>query len=132
MPPQPITSADIAPPTANYAHAVLVTAAQRWLYTSGVVPIRLDGTVPSDIAAQADVIWQNLSAILRSADMSFDAVVSVTTYVVTGVSGTDLGTVMAARDAALGGRRVASTLVTVAALAQPAWRVEIALVAATG
>jgi len=37
---------------------------------------------------------------------------------------------MAARDRALGGRRVASTLVTVAALAQPAWQMEIALVAA--
>jgi 2-iminobutanoate/2-iminopropanoate deaminase len=46
------------------------------------------------------------------------------------VAGAGLAAVMAARDAALDGRRVASTLVTVPALAQPAWLVEIALVAA--
>ncbi len=37
---------------------------------------------------------------------------------------------MGARDRALGGRRVASTLVTVPALARPEWKVEIAVVAA--
>jgi enamine deaminase RidA (YjgF/YER057c/UK114 family) len=53
-------------------------------------------------------------------------VVSVTTYV---VAGQPLAPVMAARDAALGGHRVASTLVTVPALARPEWLMEIALVA---
>jgi 2-iminobutanoate/2-iminopropanoate deaminase len=38
--------------------------------------------------------------------------------------------VMAARDLALSGRRAASTLVTVPALARPEWKLEIALVAA--
>jgi enamine deaminase RidA (YjgF/YER057c/UK114 family) len=59
--------------------------------------------------------------------MSPTDVVSVTTYV---VHGEDLAPVMAARDRALGGHRVASTLVTVPALARPEWRLEIALVAA--
>jgi 2-iminobutanoate/2-iminopropanoate deaminase len=122
--------ADIAPPAANYAHAVVVTEARRWLHTSGVVPVRPDGSVPADVATQAEVVWHNLAVILRSAGMDAEAVVSVTTYVVAAVSGSDLGAVMAARDAALGGRRVASTLVTVPALAQSAWLVEIALVAA--
>jgi 2-iminobutanoate/2-iminopropanoate deaminase len=120
----------MAPPAANYAHAILVTDATRWLHTSGVVPVRPDGTVPTDVTAQAEVVWQNVAAILRQADMDVDAVVSVTTYVVSSVAGAGLAAVMAARDAALDGRRVASTLVTVPALAQPAWLVEIALVAA--
>jgi 2-iminobutanoate/2-iminopropanoate deaminase len=128
---EPIMPADIAPPAANYAHAVLVTGAARWLHTSGVVPVRPDGTVPPGVADQAETVWQNIEAILRQASMDLDAVVSVTTYVVATVAGADLGVVMAARDTALGGRRVASTLVTVPALAQPAWLVEIALVAAT-
>ena len=36
---------------------------------------------------------------------------------------------MAARDRALGGRRIASTLITVPALARPQWKVEITAVA---
>jgi 2-iminobutanoate/2-iminopropanoate deaminase len=132
MPPRQIMPANIAPPAANYSHAVAVTEATRWLHTSGVVPVRPDGSVPTDVADQAEVVWQNLSAILSAADMDATAVISVTTYVVATVSGAHLGSVMAARDVALGGRRVASTLVKVAALAQPAWLVEISLVAATG
>ena len=54
-------------------------------------------------------------------------IVSVTTYV---VEGEELGPVMAARDQALGMHRAASTLVTVPSLAQPAWKLEIAIVAA--
>ncbi len=120
---------DIAPPAANYAHAVLTTDATRWLHTSGVVPVAPDGSVPEGVAAQAEVVWHNLLALLRAADMPLDSVVGVTTYVTTAV-GDGLGAVMAARDAALEGRRVASTLVTVPALAQPAWLVEIAIIAA--
>jgi len=56
-------------------------------------------------------------------------VVSVTTYVVVDQL-PKLARVMAARDAALGGHKVASTLVTVPALARPEWKMEIALVAA--
>lgn len=117
----------IAPTAANYAHAILTEAPQRLLHTSGVVPIAPDGSVPDGVSAQADVVWANLSAILAEADMSSTDVVSVTTYV---VHGEDLAAVMAARDRALGGHRVASTLVTVPALARPEWRLEIALVAA--
>jgi 2-iminobutanoate/2-iminopropanoate deaminase len=129
VPNEIVQPAEIAPPAANYAHAILTTAATRWLHTSGVVPIAPDGSVPDGVAAQAAVVWQNLLAILRAADMPLDGVVSVTTYVTAAV-GSELGVVMAARDAALEGRRVASTLVTVPALAQPAWLVEIAVVAA--
>jgi 2-iminobutanoate/2-iminopropanoate deaminase len=119
----------IAPPAANYAHAMVVESASATLHTSGVVPIRPDGTVPDDIVAQADVVWTNLLAILGDAGMVPADVVSITTYVVVDHLGA-LGTVMAARDRALDGHRAASTLVTVPALARPEWKMEIALVAA--
>ena len=99
------------------------------LHTSGVVPTRSDGTVPDSIADQAEVVWSNLLAMLDEAQMTVHDVVSVTTYVVVDHMAS-LGQVMAARDRALGGRRVASTLVTVPALARPEWKMEIALVAA--
>jgi len=122
-----ISPSSIAAPAANYAHAVLTTGATRWLHTCGVVPTRPDGTTPDDIGEQASVVWANIAAMLDAADMGPADVVSVTTYA---VAGEPLGPVMAARDDFLGGRRVASTLVTVPALAQPHWRMEIAVVAA--
>ena len=61
------------------------------------------------------MVWANIAAMLRDAEMSPSDIVSVTTYVVVGE---DLAPVMAARDAALGDHRAASTLVTV-----PRWPV---------
>jgi enamine deaminase RidA (YjgF/YER057c/UK114 family) len=122
-----IRPADIAAPAADYAHAVLTESATRWLHTSGVVPIAPDGSTPDDIGEQAAVVWANVAAMLRDAGMVVGDIVSVTTYVVVGE---DLAPVMAARDAALGGHRAASTLVTVPALARPEWRMEVAVVAA--
>lgn len=136
-----IAPESIAPPAANYAHAVVTTGADRWLHTAGVVPVAPDGSVPDGMSPaglvdQARVVWANIAAILAAASMTVDDIVSVTTYVVAdrlvsdsaGVS--PLAGVMAVRDEVLGGRRVASTLVTVPALAQPAWQLEIATVAA--
>lgn len=121
-----IAPSDLAPPVANFAHAVLTTNASRMLHTSGVVPTRPDGSVPDSLAEQAETVWAVLLRLLREASMEPTNVVSVTTYAVVGE---DLSVIMTARDRALGGHRAASTLVTVPALAQPAWRMEIALVA---
>jgi 2-iminobutanoate/2-iminopropanoate deaminase len=122
-----ITAPTIAAPAANYAHAIVTEAPARWLHTSGVVPIALDGSTPGDLADQAELIWTNIGAMLGEARMVPSDIVSITTYVVVGEP---LGPVMAARDRALGGHRSASTLVTVPALARPEWRVEIAVIAA--
>lgn len=127
MPNQPISPSAIAAPAANYVHAMLTESPTRWLHTSGVVPTAPDGSTPSDVGEQAELVWANIAAMLRDAQMSADDIVSVTTYV---LAGDPLGAVMAARDAFLGAHRAASTLVTVPQLAQPQWRVEIAIVAA--
>ncbi len=126
---QAIMPADIAAPAANYAHACLTIDATRWLHTSGVVPIAADGTVPAGIADQAEVVWRNISAMLRDAAMTPAQIVSVTTYV---TPGQDLAEVMAVRDRVLDGHRAASTLLIVAELARPEWLMEIAVVAADG
>ena len=124
-----VAPADIAPPAANYAHAIVSEDTRTWLHTSGVVPTQVDGTVPASIETQAEVVWANLLAILHEAEFEASDVVSVTTYVVVDQLAA-LPKVMAARDRALGGQRVASTLVTVPALARPEWKMEIALIAA--
>ena len=99
----------------------------RSLTQHGVVPVAPDGTVPGGLAAQAEIVWANIGAILAEAGLGPEDVVSVTTYVVVGQH---LAPVMAARDRFLNGRLVASTLVTVPALARPEWRMEVAVVAA--
>ncbi|MEY2740867.1 MAG: hypothetical protein RL283_969 [Actinomycetota bacterium] len=132
--PRELRPPTVAAPAAAYAHGVLVPAGCDVVHTSGVVPTRPDGTVPADVGAQADVVWANLAAILGDAGMTLADAVSVTTYVVApgdpAALRARLDAVMARRDAALGGRRAASTLVTVPALARPEWLVEIAVVAA--
>ena len=122
-----IRPAGIAPPAARYAHAVATAGAAQWLHTSGVVPTRPDGSLPDDVAEQARTVWRNIAAMLVEADMAPSDIVSVTTYV---VPGQNLAAVMAERDRFLDGHLAASTLVIVPELAQPAWKVEIAVVAA--
>jgi len=122
----PIRPDGIAPPVATFAHAVLSEASGQILHTAGVVPVQPDGTVPADLAEQASAVWSNILVILSEASMEPANVVSITTYVVTGQ---DLGVVMAERDRALEGRLAASTLVVVPELAQPEWKVEVAVIA---
>ncbi len=117
----------IAPPAANYAHAMLSVGPARILHTSGVVPVPPAGDVPGDIGAQARTVWDNIKAMLAEAEMVPADIVSVITYV---IPGQDLAAVMAERDRALDGHLAASTLVIVPELAQAAWKMEIAVVAA--
>lgn len=118
----------IAPPAARYAHGVLSETSGRMLHTAGIVGITPDGTVPSGIGDQADVIWSSIFSLLVEADMTPQDIASITTYVVASHLG-DLVAVMAARDRYLAGHLAASTLVTVPALARPEWLMEITVVA---
>ena len=59
-----ITPPSIAPPAANYAHAVLSEQPSRWLHTSGVVPTASDGSTPEDVGDQAAVVWRNIAVML--------------------------------------------------------------------
>jgi enamine deaminase RidA (YjgF/YER057c/UK114 family) len=124
-----IMPSTIAPPAANYAHGVLTENPARTLHISGQVAARPDGTIPDEVADQAAVIWSNIAAILAEAEMNRHDIVSITSYVVVDFMAC-LPDVMAARDRALEGHRAASTLVAVPALARPAWKMEVAIVAA--
>ncbi len=116
----------ISPPAANYSHAVLSTNPEKILHTSGVVPVTTDGSTPVAIRDQADLVWLNITEILREAHLELSNIVSITTYV---VSGNDLGEVMNSRAQQLGDHKPASTLVVVTELAKEEWKMEIAVVA---
>jgi enamine deaminase RidA (YjgF/YER057c/UK114 family) len=122
-----ITPAALHPPAANYSHATLVPSNARWLYLAGQVGIAPNGTIPDDAAAQAELCFANIAAILREAGMAPGDLVRLTTYL---VDLRDRPGYMAARDRFVGSPPPASTLVVISALADPRYRIEIEAVAA--
>lgn len=112
---------DLNASDAAYTQAIEVSGIARTLYISGQVGQRMDGTIPDDIAEQSRLAWQNLEAQLRSAGMTLDNLVKITTIL---PNGDDLAAAWEARSKALGDRKPASTLI-VGGLANPAWKIEI-------
>jgi len=123
----PHTPDGIAPPFSAYSHGMEAGPDARWLYVSGQVGIRPDGTTPEGMAAQCEQTWKNVEAILASAGMTVADIVRINGYI-TDPQG--FGAYREARDAAMQGHKPASTLIAVAALAAPDWAVEIEVVAA--
>jgi enamine deaminase RidA (YjgF/YER057c/UK114 family) len=120
-----INAADAPPPAGAYTQAVEVSGVARTLYVSGQVPSDVAGNIPDDAEAQARQAWANVVAQLRAAGMTVDNIVKITTIL---PKFDDLAASRKARQAVLGDRRPASTLI-VGGLANPAWKVEIEVVA---
>ena len=116
----------VAPPFSRYAHAVEVPSGTRLLYISGQVGNTPDGKLFESEEEQHAQAWRNIMAILADAGMSAEDLIEVTVYI-TSRSGVPL--FRAARDKALNGREVATTLLIVAGLAGIDWKVEISAVA---
>ncbi len=116
-----LNAPDAYRPVAAYTQAIEVSGAARTLYISGQVGPRINGTIPDDIAEQSRLAWQNLEAQLKSAGMTLDNLVKITTIL---PNGSDLAAAWEARSKALGDRKPASTLI-VGGLANPAWKIEI-------
>lgn len=117
----------IAPPFSPYSHGVEVGTNARWLYVSGQVGVRPDGTTPEDLVEQNEQTWENIRAILTSAAMSVSDIVRINAYVTTEEG---IAAFRDVRNKVVGEARPASTLVRVAGLASPQWGVEIEVVAA--
>ena len=116
----------IAAPLGAYSHGVSAAGGGRWLHVAGQIGLRADGSLASGFAAQADVAWGNLVAVLSDAGMSVADLVKVTHYLVPGTSLADYNPV---RSKYLGDARPASTLIVVHALARPEWLFEVDAVA---
>ncbi len=117
----------IHPPIGAYAHAIEVPESAKTMFIAGQVGIDIDGNVPADFAAQADLAWQNLMAILAFNGMRMKDVVKITHFL------TDAANIPAyneVRAKYLGEERPASTLLIVAGLARPDLLVEVEMVAA--
>ena len=75
-----INAPDAPSPLGGYAQGVEIADAARTLYLSGQIPAPRDGLVPATFREQCELAWRNLEAQLRAADMTFDNLVKVTTF----------------------------------------------------
>lgn len=124
---KPINPPGIAAPFSRYSQGVEAPAGLRWLYISGQVGVRPDGTLEDGFTAQAERAWDNLLAVLAAAGMGPADIVKANVYL---TRGGDLAESRRIRDAKLAGAAPASTLAVVAGLANPAWLFEVEAVAA--
>ena len=117
----------VASQIGKYSDAVEAPAGARWLYTSGTPGLALDGTLPPDVAGQAELAWQNIVRMLEAAGMTVHDIVKVTHYL---LRAEDIKPYVAVRTKYLGDARPASMLLVVPGLVKPEILVEIEAVAA--
>ncbi len=112
---------------ATYADAREVAAEDRLLFVSGQLGLADDGGVPNKFADQCALAWRNLRRALAAADMGLDDLVMLRFYL---TDAAELAVMRRIKDETLGSRRVASSVLVVAALGDPSWLIEIEAVAA--
>jgi 2-iminobutanoate/2-iminopropanoate deaminase len=114
--------ADIHPPVAAYTHQIEITGPERWLALSGQIGRRADGTVPEDPVEQLGVALDNIVHNLQAANMEVNDLVKLTFYLAGDMDATKRGEVIASK---LKGHRPCMTLLFVASLAAPFYKVEV-------
>ena len=122
-----INPPQIAGPFATYAHGVEFSGPARWLFGAGQTGVAGDGSTPVDISGQAELVWDNIRAVLADGDMAISDIVQLNMLL---IDRADAPGAMAVRDAALGDHRPASTLMYISGLARPEWKIEIDYIAA--
>jgi enamine deaminase RidA (YjgF/YER057c/UK114 family) len=111
--------------TPDYVHALEVRNPERMLFVAGTMGLDAQGVAGESLERQLELVWSNLAAILKSADMTFDNIVRLTSYL------RDASYVEAngaARVRALGDRRIPTTAIIVQTLVDD-WLVELEIIA---
>ena len=111
----------------NYSHAIEISAGSRLLIISGLNGILPDGeTMPESFEEQGEIIWKYLGVILQNANMNYENLVYLRTYLADPVY--DEANVKL-RVKYLGSHQPALTVVC-CQLLDPKWKLEIEAMAA--
>lgn len=113
-------------PVSHYCHVV---RAGDWIWLSGMVGMRADGSIPDGTVEQFQIALDAIDACLRAAGGRPDQVVKVQVFM-TDIS--ERAAINPIRQRYFGEHRPASTLVEVSALVDPRMKVEIEAAAYTG
>jgi enamine deaminase RidA (YjgF/YER057c/UK114 family) len=116
---QRVSSGSPFEPTIGFSRAVRVGDR---ILVSGTGPVWPDGSCPDDAAVQARRCFEIIERALQDAGASIDDVVRTRMYL---TSVDDADAVGAVHGALFGRVRPAATMVVVAGLLHPAWRVEV-------
>jgi enamine deaminase RidA (YjgF/YER057c/UK114 family) len=109
-------------PLAAYSHQIEIQGPERLLVLSGQIGSTKNGTVPDDPIAQLEVALENLSRNLQAAHMEVNDIVKLTFYLVGDMDAERRRELIAFW---LEDHRPCMTLVYVAALASPIYKVEL-------
>jgi len=112
---------DVHQPLGSYSHQIEISN-ERLLVISGQVGMLQDGTIPEDPFEQIDLAFENIFRNLRAANMDVKDIIKLTYYLVGEIDTAKRREVVLSK---LQGHQPCSTLLYVAALASPAFRVEI-------
>ncbi len=113
---------DIHEPVGSYVHQIEIKGNERMLVISGQVGMKKDGTVPEDPYEQLELAFDNIVRNLHDANMDVRDLIKVNWYLVGEFETARRREVILSK---LQGHKPCSTLVYVAALAAPIYRVEI-------
>jgi 2-iminobutanoate/2-iminopropanoate deaminase len=113
---------DVHQPVGSYSHQVEITGNERLLVLSGQVGMREDGTVPDDPLEQMDVAFENIFRNLRAANMDIKDIIKLTYYLVGEMDTAKRRELVVSK---LQRHKPCSTLLFVAGLASPIYKVEI-------
>lgn len=113
---------DVHEPAGAYSHQIEIRGSERMLVLSGQVGMRQDGSVPDDPIEQIDVAFENIFRNLRAANMDVKDIIKITYYLVGEIDTAKRREITLAK---LQGHKPCSTLLYVAALASPVYKVEI-------
>ena len=113
---------DVHQPLGSYSHQVEISGNERVLVLSGQVGMREDGTVPDDLLEQMDIAFENIFRNLRAANMDVKDIIKLTYYLVGEVDTAKRRELVVSK---LQKHKPCSTLLFVAGLASPVYKVEI-------
>ena len=127
MPLKKHNPSSVFPQYNNYSHAIEISGDARVLFISGLNGYEADGErMPDSFEGQARLIWTHIGAILQSAGMGYENIVSLRTY----LAHPDYDEPnIAMRKEFLGNNEPASTVVC-CQLLETQWKLEIEAVAA--
>lgn len=113
---------DVHEPLGSYSHQIEIKGNERLLVISGQVGMKEDGTVPEDPLEQIDIAFENILRNLRATGMDVRDLIKLTYYLVGEIDTVKRREVVLSK---LQGHQPCSTLLYVAALASPVYKVEI-------
>lgn len=114
--------AGVAAPIGAYSHVAHVTAGSDLFFISGQVGIAPDGSLPKDLAGQADQAIGNIVRIAKSLGLGVESIAKITSYL---IPGQNFQEARNARIKHFGDHKPASTAVIVAALVAPEYLIEV-------